>query len=128
MSGLKNWWKPTLAVIAVIAILYYMIFHWSRFVADFYPFDASRISPNLVASVVQYAVLLVAAYLLYPPFKRAVDAFATKHVDSIKNHVSAEHKKLHDRLDRHTAKIDHIILNSKDIPNKVPGIEDKHQP
>ena len=100
MSGLKNsWGKLLLAIAAVLGAAYFIVFHWNRFVSDFYPLDKSTVAPNILASVVQYAILLVAAYLLYPPFRRAVNKWMTGHVDSLKTHISAEHDALHEKLD-----------------------------
>jgi hypothetical protein len=128
MSGLKNWYKLGLAIAAVLGAAYFIIFHWSRFVQDFYPLDASRVAPNIVASIVQYAILLVAGYLLYPPIRRAVNRYVAGHVKDIKTHISAENKAIHEKLDRHEKLQHHIILNSRSIPNEVPGVDAKHQP
>ena len=127
MSGLKNW-KVVVPVIGLLGAIYFIAFHWGRFVQDFYPLDASRIAPNILASLVQYILLGIAAYLLYPPVKRAVNNFAKRHVASIKHHISDENKAIHARLDRHEKLQHHIILNSRAIPNVVPGIEENHQP
>ena len=117
---MKNW-KAWGALIALAALVYFMAFHWSRFLADFWPLDASRIAPNVVASVVQWALIAIAVALLYPPARRAIERFAQRHVESIKEHVSAEQAHLH-------AKMDHIIVNSKAIPNVVPGVPKEKQP
>ena len=111
MSGLKNNWKLIVAAVGVLGLAYFMVFHWSRFLEDFWPLDASRISPNISASLVQYVLLAVLAYLLYPPFKRAVNAWSKKHVDALKEHISAEHDALHD-------KVDHMIKHIKAVPNQ----------
>lgn len=39
----------------------------------------------------------------------------------IERHVHSEFAHLH-------AKIDHVILNTKAIPNEVPGVPESHQP
>lgn len=107
--------KSLLALALLAGLLYFMAFHWGRFLADFWPLDNSRVGPNLTAAVVQYAVILALLYLLYPPFRRAVERFAARHVESIKAHISAEHDHVH-------AKLDHVIRYSKNIPNEVPGV------
>ena len=70
-EAVKNW-KAWGAVIALAAIVYFMVFHWGRFLADFWPLDGSRVGPNLVASVVQWALIAIAVALLYPPARRAM--------------------------------------------------------
>ena len=117
---MKNW-KAWGAVIALAAIVYFMVFHWGRFLADFWPLDGSRVGPNLVASVVQWALIAIAVALLYPPARRAIERFAQRHVESIKAHVEAENAHLH-------RKLDHVILNSRSIPNQVPGVPKEKQP
>lgn len=102
----KNW-KPILAIVAVAALIYYMAFHWGRFLLDFWPIDSSRVGPNLLASVVQYAIILITVALLYPPARRAIEKYLKRHVNEIKHHVSAEHDALHEKLDhmmKHHAK------------------------
>jgi uncharacterized membrane protein len=105
---MKNW-KLWVAVAGLLGAIYFVAFHTSRFIHDFWPLDASAIAPNVVASVVQYILLGIAAYLLYPPIKRAVDAYTRRHLDELKAHVTqlhaetqahAEdlHKTLHARL------------------------------
>lgn len=111
----------------LVALIYFMVFHWGRFLSDFWPLDRSIVGPNLVASIVQYAFLAILLVLLYPPLRKAVEKFATRHVESIKQHVTDEHKKLHDKLDIMHAKQNHIIRHSG-IPKVVPGIPDEHQP
>ena len=59
--------KKWIALAGLFAAVYFVAFHWGRFVQDFYPLDASRVAPNILASVVQYVILGVGAYLLYPP-------------------------------------------------------------
>ena len=69
-----------------------------------------HVGPNLVASVVQWALIAIVVALLYPPARRAIEKFAQRHVESIKDHVSAEHAAVH-------AKMDHIIKFHPDIPD-----------
>jgi hypothetical protein len=112
----KNW-KAWGALVALAALVYFMAFHWDRFLADFWPIDGSRVGPNLVASVVQWALIAIAVALLYPPARRAIERFAKRHVEDIKAHVTEEHALVHEKLD-------HVIKHSKDIPDFPP----KHDP
>jgi hypothetical protein len=102
---MKNW-KALVAALLLIALIGFTVFDWSRFLADFWPLDASRVGPNLVAAVVQTAIVLGFVALVYPPTRRWIE----------------EH------LERLHAKVDHVILNTKQIPNEVPGLPSEHQP
>jgi hypothetical protein len=128
MSGLSKYWKPAVAVVLVGGIVWFTVCYWDRFLSDFWPIDKATVSPNLLASVIQWAVILIIVSLLYPPWRRAIERFASRHVDSIKQHLSSEHEKLHAKLDIMHAKQNHIIKNTRSIPNEVPGIPDEHQP
>jgi hypothetical protein len=108
----KNW-KAWAALVALAALIYFMVFHWGRFQADFWPIDNSHVAPNLLASLVQWALVAIVVALLYPPARRAIERFAKYHVDSIKEHVSQEHAAVHDKMD-------HIIRHHPDIPDFVP--------
>jgi hypothetical protein len=122
---MKNW-KLWVAVVGVLGAIYFVVFHWSRFVSDFYPLDKSSVAPNIVASAVQFILIAIAAYLLYPPLKRAVDAYARRHLEEIKAHVSAEHAKIHARLDVHETHLE--ALRSAATPKKAPTPAKKAPP
>lgn len=102
--------KVAPAVLGLLGAVYFVAFHWGRFVQDFYPLDNSRVSPNIVASLVQYVGLAVLAYLVYPPFRRAANKW-------VKGHLQSENQLLH-------AKLDHIIKHHPaipDFPAATPG-------
>lgn len=101
-------WKLWAALIAVAAWVYFIAFHWSRFLADFWPLDASRIAPNVVASIVQWTVIIVFAALLWPPTRKALHRYITGHVADLKSHITSENAKIHDRIDHTHARIDAI--------------------
>ena len=67
------------------------------------------------------ATILVAviASVLWPPTRRRIEAFAARHVKSIKQHVTDEHQAVRDRLD-------HIIEHHPDIPDFVPKEHHDH--
>ena len=78
----------------------------ARFAADFYPPDRSFVGPNLVASVIQAIIVFLAAVLLYPPFRRAMEQVAHR-----------ANVELHEKLDRNFAAAKHIAKHSPDIPD-----------
>lgn len=96
-----KYWKTYLGLAFLAALIYFMVFHWSRFLSDFWPIDKSTVGPNLFASLIQYALILITIALLYPPLRKAAERWAERHVQSIKDHVSDENKKIHVRLDKH---------------------------
>lgn len=107
--------KVTGAVVLVLVIVIIAVWH-ARFPADFWPIDASRVAPNLIASVIQWAIILLAAALIWPPTRRRIHHFVDKKADSIKAHVTAAHAKAAtDNAELHR-KLDHIIQHHPDIP------------
>ena len=68
-------------------------------------------------ALVQTVVYGAIALIFVPPIRK----FIQRHVESIKQHIEQENAHIH-------AKLNHVILNSKSIPNEVPGLPDKHQP
>ena len=93
-------WAGLLAL--VLVVLGVVLFH-ARLSADFWPFDSSRVGPNLVASVVQWAIIALVAYLVYPPIRRKIDA---------------EIHKAHAKIDRNARLLQHVIKHHPDIPNE----------
>lgn len=81
----------------------------SRIKADFWPFDRSFVGPNLVASVVQWAVLALLVVVLYPPIRHWFEAEFHRG----RQHVSEELSQVH-------AKLDHVIQHHPDIPPFEP--------
>ncbi len=75
---------------------------WHRILADFWPLDASRIAPNIVASAAQYVGIAAVAYAVWPHLRHAVNAW-------LKGHHQSGVAELH-------AKLDHIIQHSSEIP------------
>jgi hypothetical protein len=109
-------WQKWVALCLFVLVVLGIILGWHRFLADFWPIDDSRVGPNLVASVVQWALVLIAAALFYPPTRRWVEQFVQHHVDDVKAHITAEHAKVHEKLDRAEKLSRHIIEHHPDIP------------
>lgn len=59
------------AILAVSFGLLVLVFGWGRFLADFWPLDASRVGPNLCASVA--IVVLVTAHNEYRTALHAIE-------------------------------------------------------
>lgn len=75
---------------------------WQRSLQDFWPLDASRVGPNLVASVVQWLIVAGVMALVYPP---------------LRHWAEREIKSLHEKLDRNAMLSHHIIKHSSEIPD-----------
>ena len=95
---------------------------WHHLYQDFWPLDASRVGPNIVASVVQFAVVGLVMYAVWPRFRRGVDRW-------LHGHLSTHFKELHDKLDKnheeHMRHLQHIIQHSPDIPPLPPPPDDQ---
>jgi hypothetical protein len=92
----------------IIAIILLLVFEWGRVRADFWPLDSSRVGPNLVASVVQWAIILVVVVLLWPPTRRRIHQFTDKKLRDLHEAEKRDRQLLHKKLD-------HIIKESPDI-------------
>lgn len=80
--------------------------HWfnQRLLSDFYPVDKSSVAPNILASIIIFDVVTLAAALFYPPFKHALDRGLTKHVvGPIHKKLDAQHLEHLDQAERHHA-------------------------
>ena len=112
-SALSQYLVPSLLGVVVVATIA-SAFVWRGFAlrlkTDFLPLDRSAVGPNLVAAVVQYVILALALSLFYPPMRKAIGRFMTKHKNDLKAHFSKENELLH-------AKMDHIIKHHPDIPD-----------
>ena len=95
-------WKAAGALVLLGAIVYFIVTDWPRFLQDFWPVDASRIAPNIVASIVQWAVVLIIAALLYPPtrrmIKRAADETLHRHLEHHRALTAVEDERRHTEL------------------------------
>jgi hypothetical protein len=86
---------------------------WHRVYPDFWPLDASRVGPNLVASVVQWLLIALVAVVVYPPLRAFVRRQWTDLHGKV-DHLAANH----DETIRH---LGHIIEHHPDIPPLPPA-------
>ena len=94
----------TALTVVIVATLTLILSDWfaKRIVEDFWPLDSSRVGPNLVASVVQWIIVVLIASFIYPPLRKWIEN---------------ELQKLHDKLDRNGLLSHHIIKHHPDIPD-----------
>ena len=84
-----------LAVVAALTIASLTVHGFAlRLEQDFWPLDASRIAPNVMATVVQWVILAIVMAIVYPPFRRWVES----------------------EIDHVHQKLDHVIKHHPDIP------------
>ena len=113
-------YQKAIAVIALVLIVVWITLGWHRFLSDFWPPDRSFVGPNIVASVVTWAGLLVIAALLYPPIRRRILRFVDHKANAIKAHIDKGHAELHAKLDEGHRMIRHVIEHHPDIPPLPP--------
>jgi len=104
-DGVPSYQKRIALVVGIAAVVGIAV-GWSRFVADFWPPDRSFVGPNLVASVVQWAIVLIVAALLWPPTRRRIHAFVDKKAAALHEAECKDREELHRKLDHliaHTA-------------------------
>lgn len=85
-------------VVGVVLVGAVVVFH-GRLTTDFIPLDRSTVGPNLVAAVIQAALVFLLAVLIWPPFRHAAERY-------IKSHTQPLHDKLdelHAQRERHHA-------------------------
>ena len=124
-------YKKLLALLALLLLITAAIIWHHRIKEDFWPLDNSHVGPNLVAAVVQGAIVLLIAALIWPPTRRRMHRFADLKLSGVHkrlgtlednhNESVAQRKELHaesakerEMLD---AKLNHIIEHHPQIPS-----------
>jgi hypothetical protein len=120
------WQRLTALALLAVVVVAVAVWH-ARLRPDLLPVDASRVAPNLLAAVVQWAIVLTAAALIWPPTRRRIHGFVTKHTAPLHAHLilaekqremmHAEHLSAHAETQR---RLDHVIKHSSDIPPLPP--------
>jgi hypothetical protein len=90
-------------VFLIVIVCVWPVATWHRIYADLWPFDASRVGPNLVASLIQWFVIALVAVIVYPPLRKF---------------VAREWDHMHSKLDHNAELLHHMIKHTKDIPNE----------
>jgi membrane protein YdbS with pleckstrin-like domain len=88
------WQKLTALAVAIVFIIIIAL-TWNRLGADFWPLDRSFVGPNIVASIITWACVLIAGVLIWPPTRRRMHRFMDRKLDSIHEKLDT-HKELHD--------------------------------
>ena len=120
-SGRPPWQKITAGLVAAGVIVAIVVWR-DRIGADFWPLDSSRVGPNLLASIVQWAVIFCAAVLLWPPWRRRLHRFVDRKVAPLHsklNGLHASHKQLHARHDEHAEHLVRLGRSIQELHNKL---------
>lgn len=116
-------WQKVAAVVYVLVAAGVIVAFRDRLHADLWPLDASRVAPNILATVVQVVVATPVAVLLWPPTRRRIHRFVTRHTAPLHE----QFERLHEQRERHhkatlaahretQRHLKHIIENHPDIP------------
>lgn len=120
-------WQKLVALTVAAGIAVVVGVWHGRLAADFWPPDASRIAPNIIASIIQWAVILLVLALVWPPTRRRIHQFADRKLATVHDHLTAiraHHEAHHEALEEIHRTLAHIIRHSPDIPD----LPDKETP
>ena len=92
-----------------------------RLGADFIPLDGSRVGPNLIASLIQGAVIFILAVLLWPPWRARLHRLIDSKLAPLHSNLDA----LHARHDAHTEHLDRLGRSLSDLHSKLDSLTDK---
>lgn len=128
-------WQKVVAVGYVAALAALVAVFRGRLHADFWPLDASRVAPNIMATLIQIALATPVAVLLWPPTRRRMHAFVTRHTAPLHArliHVERQHQRRHREVlaahaetQRH---LQHVIAHHPDIPPLDQAVAAKRKP
>lgn len=131
-SPTPRWQKLIALGLAVTTAVLLLVFR-KRLGADFWPLDASRVGPNLIASLVQWALVFVAAILIWPPWRRRLHRFVDAKIAPLHERLArlhADHRALHDKADRlharhveHTEHLDRIGRSLAELHEKLDSLK-----
>jgi type III secretory pathway component EscR len=79
--------RKILAAVVAVAVVVLVVLTRNRLGADFVPPDRSFVGPNLVASVLCWAIVLISAYLLWPPTRRRLHRFVDGKLEKTHAHL-----------------------------------------
>lgn len=83
-------WQKLLAVAYVMALAALVVVFRSRIGPDFWPLDASRVGPNIVAAVLTVLVMTPVGVLLWPPTRRRLHRFIDSKLAPIHEHLARQ--------------------------------------
>lgn len=117
MNGPPPFWQKVAAsVVAIALIVTLVVVTWGRLGGDFWPPDRSFIGPNIVASTLTWAFVVVVTVLIWPPTRRRLQRFIE---DKVEKPFRAAHKALHDHHEQHHADIGALKEMVEELHHKV---------
>lgn len=109
-------WNKLVAAATAIAFIAAIVIFRHRIGADFWPLDASRVGPNIVASILIWAAIFTASVLLYPPWRRRLHRF-------VDNKLLPVHQKLND----HKVSLDDLHRKHDELHDTHKALLKAHQ-
>lgn len=80
---MEDRWKKLGAFALSLAIVAVFVFGGTRIRHDVWPPDSSPIGPNLIASLMQWAIVVIVVVLLEPAVRRRLKRFSKKELDGV---------------------------------------------
>lgn len=124
MNSKDSRWRRYGALLVFIAGSAIVYVFRARIGSDFWPPDRSFVGPNLLATVIQDAGLLVILVLVYPPLGRAVHRFIDRKTEGIHAKLDALHER-HNEHDQHLEKLGRSLA---DLHEKLDAQVDQSFP
>lgn len=98
-------WQKIAAACYVAAAAVLLVAFRGRLGADFWPPDAARVAPNILATLIQIAIATPAAVLLWPPTRRRVHRFVDRHTAPLHAHLEAAQAQRERHHQEHLAQV-----------------------
>ena len=115
-------WQKLTAAGVLIAIVAIVVIFRNRISPDFWPIDGGRVSPNILASLIQWAVLFLAAVLIWPPTRRRLHRFVDRKLEPVHAHLT--HLRHHHEAS--AKRQEHIIRQNAHIIEHSPMANTTH--
>ena len=112
-------WQIVVAALCVVALGVATVFDaWlrSRLVSDFWPIDKASVAPNILASVVQFVLMVLLLGAFYPPFRHWLEqefkdareqreSHHKTHIDLLKQHHHEQLKEIRNNMDTNNLRL-----------------------
>lgn len=109
-------WQKLSAIVAGLLLIAALVIWRNRLSTDFWPIDRSSVGPNLLASLIQAAVVLVVAALIWPPTRRRIHRY-------ISGHLAPIHARLETIEQKHDAHHAESIGRHDDMSARMYALE-----
>ena len=101
-------WQRVTAVGYVLVVAVCIWAFRDRLSADFWPFDDARVAPNILATIIQIVAYTPLAVLVWPPTRRRIHTFVTRHTAPLHARMDELEKQAERHHKAHMAKLDAV--------------------